>query len=261
MASQDRPGQSSDASSQATSGARPKSGASNRANKPAAQTPAAAASTAPTAPLKRADRRAEMIQKRREERLTQYERRKKEWLYTRIGIGLVAVLILGGLGWGAWTAYDNWQEEQDLDGVVDFEYSGGTHVPDGEAVQYTESPPVGGPHDNAWQNCGFYDGQIRNENAVHSLEHGAVWITYSPDLPQEDIDELRGKAEDEAYVLVSAYPGLQAPVVVQSWNHQLVLDGANDDRLDTFIRVYVQGDDTPEPGASCTGRVSTSTPV
>jgi hypothetical protein len=261
MASQDRPGQASDASSQATSGARPKSGAPNRANKPAAKTPAAAASAAPTAPLKRADRRAEMIQKRREERLTQYERRKKEWLYTRIGLGALAVLILAGLGWGAWTAYDNWREEQDLEGVVDFEYSGGQHVAEGETVTYTESPPVGGAHDNAWQNCGFYDGQIRNENAVHSLEHGAVWITFRPDLPQEDIDKLQDKAEDEAYVLVSAYPGLQAPVVVQSWNHQLVLDSADDDRLDTFIRVYLQGSDTPEPGASCTGQVSTSTPV
>ena len=261
MASQDRSGQTSDASSQATSGARPKTGAPNRVNKPAAKTPAAAASTVPAAPLKRADRRAEMIQKRRDERLTQYERRKKEWLYTRIGLGLVAVLILGGIGWGAWTAYDNWQEEQDLEGVVDFDSLVSEHVPDGEAVPYVESPPVGGPHDNAWQNCGFYDGQVRNENAVHSLEHGTVWITYRPDLPQEDIDKLRSDFEGEAYVLVSAYPGLQAPVVAQTWGHQLVLDGVDDDRLATFVRVYIQGDDAPERGASCTGRVSTSTPV
>ena len=261
MASQDRSGQTSDASSQATSGARPKTGAPNRANKPAAKTPAAAASTAPTAPLKRADRRAEMIQKRRDERLTQYERRKKEWLYTRIGLGLVAVLILGGIGWGAWTAYDNWREEQDLEGVVDFDFAGGQHVADGEVVQYAESPPAGGAHYNAWQNCGYYDGQIVNENAVHSLEHGAVWITYRPDISDADKEKLREKADDEAYVLVSAYPGLQAPVVVQSWGHQLVLDSVDDERLDTYIRVYAQADDVPEPGALCTGRVSTSTPV
>lgn len=202
-----------------------------------------------------------MIQKRRDERLTQYERRKKEWLYTRIGLGLVAVLILGGLGWGAWTAYDNWQEEQDLEGVFDFDYAGGQHVAAGETVAYTESPPVGGAHDNDWQNCGYYDGQVRNENAVHSLEHGAVWITYSPDISDADKEKLREMADDEAYVLVSAFPGLQAPVVVQSWGHQLVLDGVDDDRLNTYIRVYAQADDVPEPGALCTGRVSTSTPV
>jgi hypothetical protein len=261
MASQDRSGPASDVSSQATGGARPKSGASNRAPKPAAKTPTAATSAAPTVPPRRAERRAEMIQKRREERLTQYERRKKEWLYTRIGLGLIAVLILGGIGWGAWNAYDDWRSEQDLEGVVDYEYAGGQHVAEGETVAYTESPPVGGAHDNAWQNCGYYDGQIRNENAVHSLEHGAVWITYRPDISDADKEKLREKAEDEAYVLVSAYPGLQAPVVASSWGHQIVLDGVDDDRLDTFIRVYLQGPDTPEKGASCSGRVSTSTPV
>lgn len=25
--------------------------------------------------------------------------------------------------------------------------------------------------------CAVYDQQVRSENAVHSLEHGAVWIT------------------------------------------------------------------------------------
>src|ERR687891_454587 len=64
-----------------------------------------------------------------------------------------------------------------------------------ETVPYSQIPPVGGPHDPVWQNCGFYDMPVRDENAVHSLEHGAVWITYSPDLPQDQVDELRDIAE------------------------------------------------------------------
>ncbi len=199
-----------------------------------------------------------MIQKRREERLTQYERRRKEWLYTRIGLGAIAALVLIGLGYGAFRVYDNWRDEQDLEGVTDFEYAGNLHSDPGATLQWTESPPVGGQHDPAWQNCGFYAQPIRSEHAVHSLEHGAVWITYSPDLPADQIAELQEKAEGEAYLLVSPYPGLQAPVVVQSWGHQLVLDGVGDDRLDTFIRVYLQGDDAPEQGASCSGNISTT---
>lgn len=229
-----------------------------RSAKPAAKVVAAPAGPAATVPPRRSERRAEMIKNRREERLTQYERRRKEWLWTRIGFGAIAALIVAGLAWGAFTVYDNWRDEQDLEGVVDYEYAGGLHVGDGEAVPYTESPPVGGAHDNAWQNCGFYDQPIRSEHGVHSLEHGAVWITYSPDLPADDIAELRDKAEGEAYLLVSPFPGLQAPVVASSWNHQVVLDGVDDDRLDTFIRVYLQGPDTPEPGASCSGAVSTT---
>lgn len=210
------------------------------------------------APPKRQDRRAEMIQKRREERLTVYERRRKEWLYTRIGLGALAALVLLGLGWGAYSVYDRWRDEQDLEGVVDYEYAGLNHIEPGASFDYTESPPVGGQHDPAWQNCGFYDRQVRSEHAVHSLEHGAVWITYRPDLPPEDIEVLREKTDGEAYLLVSPYPDLPAPVVASSWNHQIVLDGVDDGRLDTFIRVYLQGPDTPEPGALCSGRISTT---
>ena len=73
-----------------------------------------------------------------------------------------------------------------------------------------------------------------------------------PALPAEQIDILRGKAE-EPYMLVSPYEGLTSPVVASSWNHQIQLDSADDERLDQFIRAFKQGPDTPEPGALCFG--------
>jgi hypothetical protein len=59
------------------------------------------------------------------------------------------------------------------------------------SVDYMQSPPVGGDHASIWQNCGFYSEPVRNETAVHSMEHGAVWITYRPGLPTEQVDKLR----------------------------------------------------------------------
>src|SRR5215208_5439695 len=47
-------------------------------------------------------------------------------------------------------------------------------------INYPQNPPVGGPHNPVWQKCGFYSKPVRNEHAVHSMEHGAVWITYRP---------------------------------------------------------------------------------
>ena len=78
-------------------------------------------------------------------------------------------------------------------------------------VDYDQSPPVGGAHNPVWQNCGYYDKPVRDENAVHSLEHGAVWITYSPDLPQDQVTELQNTAQSQTYILVSPYPGLDSP--------------------------------------------------
>lgn len=125
-------------------------------------------------------------------------------------------------------------------------------------VDYAQTPPAGGEHNPVWQNCGYYDKPVRDENAVHSLEHGAVWITYSPDLPQGQVNELRNIAESESYILVSPYPDLpdNTPVVASAWGKQIGLDGADDPDLESFIQAYQQGPQTPEPGAVCTGGTS-----
>jgi hypothetical protein len=123
-------------------------------------------------------------------------------------------------------------------------------------VDYEQSPPAGGEHNPVWQNCGYYDKPVRDETAVHSQEHGAVWITYSPDLPQDQVTELRDIAESQSYILVSPYPGLEYPVVASAWGKQVALDGASDPDLESFIQAYRQGPQTPEPGAICTGGTS-----
>jgi hypothetical protein len=118
-------------------------------------------------------------------------------------------------------------------------------------VSYPQTPPAGGPHAPAWQNCGFYGEVISNETAVHSLEHGAVWITFRTDLDAEQVAMLREFAR-RGFVLVSPYPNLPAPVVASAWGHQLRLSSASDPRLDQFVRYYRLGPQTPERGAPCT---------
>jgi len=121
-------------------------------------------------------------------------------------------------------------------------------------VDYPQTPPVGGDHDAVWQNCGIYPEPLTNEHAVHSLEHGAVWITYDADkLDDADVDHLRQLADENAYLLVSPYVGLPSPVVASAWGAQLKLDSVDDERLPVFLRAYLQSPDAPEPGAPCTG--------
>jgi hypothetical protein len=136
-------------------------------------------------------------------------------------------------------------------GVRTFEVTGRDHV--ATPVQYPQTPPVGGNHNSVWQNCGFYGGPIASENAVHSLEHGAVWITFSPDLPSDQVSELRDLAGNRTYVLVSQFDGLPSPVVASAWGVQLQLDSVDDLRLEHFVDYYRQGPQTPEPGATCGG--------
>lgn len=139
-----------------------------------------------------------------------------------------------------------------LDDVQFFKEVDNGHT--GGDVDYDQVPPIGGPHDPAWLDCGRYDEPVRDENAVHDLEHGAVWITYDPDLGADDVDALERVLPDNG--ILSPYDGLPAPVVVTVWARQLQLTGADDPRLEAFLGVYDDGRTSPEPFASCAGGVS-----
>ena len=122
-------------------------------------------------------------------------------------------------------------------------------------AEYDMNPPAGGNHFGAWLNCGVYTEPQQNENAVHALEHGAVWVTYDPDaLDESEIEALR-ESIPRTYMLLTPYPGLPAPVVASAWGSQVQLDGVDDPRLGDFIEKFRQSPDAPEPGAACTGAV------
>jgi hypothetical protein len=89
------------------------------------------------------------------------------------------------------------------------------------------------------------------------MEHGAVWITYSPDLPEEEVAALRDIAGEQSYILMSPYPGLASDVVLTAWGLQLQVDSVSDERIEAFIDRYRAGPQTPEPGTSCDGGVDT----
>lgn len=115
----------------------------------------------------------------------------------------------------------------------------------------TVLPPTGGDHDPVWQNCGVYTEPVSSARVVHSLEHGAVWITYRPGLDQTQVDVLTNLANARDYTLLSPMADLAAPVVLTAWGTQLEVDDASDPRVEPFLVKYVQGEQTPEPGALC----------
>jgi Protein of unknown function (DUF3105) len=142
-----------------------------------------------------------------------------------------------------------------IEGVETASFPSGQHQ-DG-AINYDQHPPMGGVHNPSWMNCGIYDTQVEIEKAVHSLEHGAVWIAYEPDLATEQVEALRTLAKGRRYTLLAPYMyvPMGAPIVAVAWGARLELQDANDPRLAQFLQKYVNGPQTPEPGASCSGAV------
>ncbi|CRK59168.1 hypothetical protein [Alloactinosynnema sp. L-07] len=142
-----------------------------------------------------------------------------------------------------------------IDGVVAKEYAAGQHVAAPKRVAYDHLPPLGGAHDQIWAPCNgeVYDSAVRTEHLVHSLEHGAVWVTYDPATVRgDDVEALAERVDGKPYLVMSPFPGQKKPVSVQSWGRQLQVDAVDDERIDQFIAAtrankYL----APEPGASC----------
>lgn len=119
-------------------------------------------------------------------------------------------------------------------------------------VSYDQTPPVGGPHNPTWLNCGIYTEPVPNENAVHDLEHGAVWVTYDPSLPAATVAKLRDLMPS-TYTVLSPYPGLPGKIVLSAWNAQVTVSSVTDARISQFFESYWKSAKAPEPGAPCTG--------
>ncbi|HVK23313.1 MAG TPA: DUF3105 domain-containing protein [Actinokineospora sp.] len=142
-----------------------------------------------------------------------------------------------------------------IDGVVAKEYQAGLHAIAPQRVAYDQLPPFGGAHDQIWAPCNgeVYATAIRTEHVVHSLEHGAVWVTYDPETVRgDDVKALAKRVDGKPYLVMSPFPGQKKPVSVQSWGRQLQVDDVDDERIDHFIAAtrtnkYL----APEPGASC----------
>ncbi|MFG2641517.1 DUF3105 domain-containing protein [Streptomyces sp. NPDC048370] len=205
-----------------------------------------------------ADRRARIEEMRRAEQAR--ERRNRF-----ITIGVSAVVVLSLVGFGGYVLNQQSEKKEEKEAAAkapikdekswDAKKLGRSHVT--TPVAYEMKPPVGGDHDQVWQNCDgdVYTAKIAEMNAVHSLEHGAVWVTYNKKAPEADVKKLAEKVGKTPYTLMSPVDDQAGAIMLSAWGKQVTVDNASDPRIDAFFTKYVQGPQTPEPGAACSGGV------
>ena len=181
----------------------------------------------------------------------------------------VVLIAVGIIGYGVFAAARSsneastpWAERAAaIQGIVNYRESSDKSITSREhksgALTYTTNPPAGGDHNPRWQNCNgdVYPEPIPKEHAVHSLEHGAVWVTYKQGLPADQVEKLTGKVEGQDYVMMSPVANLDKNVSLQAWGYQLKVDTVDDPRIDDFIRA-LRVNATVEPGATCSSGVT-----
>jgi hypothetical protein len=196
-----------------------------------------------------------------EMRRAELARKRRIQIFSVVGVVvLVVAVIVGAVVLTAGGGDDSGGDEVakpkagDIRGekVWDADDLGRTHTEDD--VDYPQSPPVGGDHSRVWADCNgtVYDEELEEENAVHSLEHGAVWVTYNDRASDKDVQELSDRVSSTQFSLMSPYQDQKSPITLTAWGHQLGVEKASDPRVDEFFRTFVQGKQTPEVGATCT---------
>ncbi len=138
--------------------------------------------------------------------------------------------------------------ERHLSGVLRYEAPAGQQH--SGSLRYALTPPPYGDFNPLWQTCGVYAAPIYPEYALHSLSHGAVWLSYRPEVPAAEVAQLAALAKGHK-VILSPEPTQPSPVTATAWNAQLTASSAADPRLGEFIAAFVDAATAPEAGRSC----------
>ncbi|MDP9818375.1 DUF3105 domain-containing protein [Spirilliplanes yamanashiensis] len=175
---------------------------------------------------------------------------------TVAAVAVLAVTIIGYAAFASWRGTRPWGDRlAEISGLTDYKAQKPAWLTQDHKegpLDYAVKPSVGGDHNGAWQNCtgDVYPAPIAAENATHSLEHGAVWVTYRPGLPAEQVRQLEERVRGKDYTLMSPQENTPGPISLQAWGYQLVVDSASDERIDTFLSA-ARINAGPEVGAPC----------
>jgi len=111
---------------------------------------------------------------------------------------------------------------------------GASHPP------YNSNPPSSGWHYGSTAQGGFYDEPLPDEQVIHNLEHGDIWIAYHPDIEDKFKETLKSFAG--RYVVVSPRSENEGDISLVAWGRVDTFDIKNDildeGRIKDFIKRY-----------------------
>ncbi|PIR41706.1 MAG: hypothetical protein COV30_02290 [Candidatus Yanofskybacteria bacterium CG10_big_fil_rev_8_21_14_0_10_37_15] len=105
--------------------------------------------------------------------------------------------------------------------------------------EYNSDPPTGGWHYNDPVQTGIYDEEFPDEQLIHNLEHGHIWIAYKPDLDVETIEKLAEIAKSYgSKIIMTPRSKNNVLIAVTAWEYLLELNGFDEGQILGFIKAY-----------------------
>lgn len=111
--------------------------------------------------------------------------------------------------------------------------SGATHA------AYNSNPPTGGWHYDQPAQTGIYDTEFKDEQMVHNLEHGHIWVAYKPDLSADQIEKLANIAKGYgSKIIMAPRSANDTPIAIVAWEHLFKLSSVDEGQIKAFIDGY-----------------------
>lgn len=152
----------------------------------------------------------------------------------------LSILVVAALGYGIFLLAQNAGPDGE-DFSVSYPNLGRDHIAVGAShLEYNSNPPSSGPHYGEWARGGFYDEPLSDEQLIHNLEHGDIWISYHPDISDKAKETLKSFAG--RYIVVSPRLENEGSVSLVAWGRVDTLDIENgfidEGRIRDFISRY-----------------------
>jgi hypothetical protein len=154
-----------------------------------------------------------------------------------IWIVLLAAAAGAIYGLAAWLKYSASRKPGEAEPVM----ASRDHIPAGSAApEYNSNPPVSGPHYPAPANWGVYDHQLPDQQLVHNLEHGGIWISYKDPNDALTIAQLKSIVNDYSLkVIMTPRPEDPDRIDVAAWGRILRLDHFDEQQIRDFIGAFI----------------------
>lgn len=168
---------------------------------------------------------------------------------TKVIIGLVIVAVIGGVGYLFATSNPDGSANSLLGEEI--EDLGANHITQGDKVTtYNSNPPTSGPHWPSPAGCKVYNEEVPDEAVVHSLEHGAVWVSYKNIEDKDLVAKLEEVANrNPGKLILSPRSANDSDIALVSWNRLLELEAFDENQITEFIKS--NRNNAPEPFAQC----------
>lgn len=138
------------------------------------------------------------------------------------------------------------QGKQPLPGEA-FTIQGKEHITVGAShPEYNSNPPTSGWHYAQPANWGVYQTELPDEQIIHNLEHGGIWISYTgiDDATKTALEKI---AKSHSKIILEPRSKNDAPIVLASWGRLQKLQTFDEQAVLNFIKD--NSNKSPEPFA------------